>query len=143
MQTDKILEYLRYLRKKIDDMSSETPFGVEHILPLQSELRLFRDRVAADATIEKKVRDFLCAADLNISPVHLVGSSEHRRQTWWMHLPWIRSILMHRHAKDRKIVEVKLSQLREYLHELYCLIEASSPNMPNQSLQPTALLSRG
>ena len=127
MQPEKILEYLRYLRKKIDDMPSDGPFSVEHILPLQSELRLFRDRVSSDLTLDKKVRDFLSAADLQVPPVHLVGSAEHRRATWWMHLPWIRSVLIHRHAKDRKVVEVKLSVLREYLHELYCLVEVSYP----------------
>ena len=142
MKSDKILDYLRYLRKKVDDLQSTFPLGVEHILPLQSELRLFRDRMTEDTTLSAKVREFLRAADLKIDPVHLAGSPEHRRQTWWMHFPWLKSFLMHRYTKDREIVGARLAKLRDYLYELYCLVEVSTQK-PNQPPEPTAPSGRG
>ena len=127
MDADKLLVYLRYLRGRIDTLMELETAGEPEIASLQSELRLFRQRVKEFAFLDTKARELMGSVDVKIPAVHLAGSREHLRQTWWMNLPYFRRVFLYgRQDRDREFVQAKLQQLRDELYELYCLVKVSA-----------------
>ena len=126
MDAAKLRTYLRYLRGRIDTLRSAVVVEEAGVASLQSELRLFRERVGEFTFLDAKARGFLASVDLRIPAVHLAGSREHFQQTWWMNIPWIRIFFLERRrAKDRAVIDDRLARLRDEIYELYCLVEVS------------------
>lgn len=129
MDAEKLLAYLRYLRSRLDALQNAPIIGLQEITPLQSELRIFRDRVAELNFLSPNLREHFHAADFSIPSVHLAGSREYFRKTWWMNLPYFRTFLLpRRRAKDREIIDAKLAELRNRIYNLYCLVEVTVKN---------------
>ena len=127
MEVPQLLEYLRYLRRRIDVLISGTIIGEPEIAAGHAVRSRFRERACEFQFLDAKAREFLGAVVLEIPAVHLAGSREHFRQTWWMNLPWIRILLgERRREKDREIIDAQLARLREEIYALYCLVEVSA-----------------
>jgi hypothetical protein len=126
MSPDKILDYLRYLRGRVDVLQNSPVVGLHDISPLQAELRLFRERANDANVLTTEMRDRLCAIDLHITPDHLAQSRQHMWATWWLHLPYLRLLRLMRQERDKAVIDAELSKLRDALFDLYCLVEASS-----------------
>src|SRR5882762_6314564 len=102
MDADKLLEYLRYLRGRIDALQGTRIVGLQEIAPLQSELRLLRDRVATSGFLSQKIREHFSVADIHVAPIHLAGSGAHFWATWWMSLPLLRLFRAARQGRDKE-----------------------------------------
>ncbi len=127
MGRDQLLEYIRFLRRKADELRSVPDLGVQDLASLQADLRLFRERVATLEFGDAVLREHLASVDLQIAPCHLGGSRENLIQTWWMQMPFVRLfVLPGRRAKDRAAIDAAFANLRGRLYDLYCLVEVTS-----------------
>ena len=132
---DELLVYIRYLRSRIDSIEAGLYLGAEQVGPLQGEVRMFRERASSIPFVSTVMRNRFASIQLEIAPVHLEGSSEHFRSTWWLYLPIFKYFLPSRRQRDREIIETELSALRTNLYELFCCVEAAhkNPNKPESA----------
>jgi hypothetical protein len=140
--SEALLIYFRYLRGRIDAITSLPHLGMQEIGPLQGELRVFRERVPGMSFLPASMKELFFSIKLEIPSCHLEGTSEHFRSTWWYYLPLVRYWRAERQQKDRDIIEAKLSALRDSLYDLYRLAEVSFEK-PNPASQPTPVNRRG
>lgn len=126
MDADRLLQYLRYLRQRIEALLDAPVVTVEDFAPLESELRLLRERVGALEILRVQDRARFRQADIQIEHAHLAGTKQHLWATWWMHLPVLKLLRASRAARDKAIIDAALAKLRDQLYELYCLVETTS-----------------
>jgi hypothetical protein len=129
---DDVLGYLRYLRSRIDALTGAERLGVQEIGPFQGEVRAFRERVPSLNFATKELKEHLGSLRMEIAEVHLEGTKEYFRSTWWMYLPWLKLFRASRDQKNRDVIDSELSDLRSELYDLYCLVEVTfkEPSQP-------------
>jgi hypothetical protein len=129
MTPAELQKYIRYLRGRIDALLAAPTVRPEDVSPFIAEIHTLRRRVAGAPGIEPSIREHIMALNISIPQSRIPGTSEHFKATWWMNLPLLRNFyLATRYADDREIINRILSDFRNLLHDIYCLVDATYGN---------------